>query len=101
MSQEAIEAAVYRKLIAHLQARTDVQNIDLMGVGGFCRNCLADWYQEAAAALGECLDTTEARTYIYGMDPADYKANYQSKATDEQLALMNASIAKNKDMRGW
>lgn len=99
-NQDAIEAAVFRRLVDHLRMRTDVQNIDLMGVGGFCRNCLSDWYQEAAEAAGAPVDKETARERIYGMPYGDYKAKYQTPATDAQLKLMDESVAKNKAMRG-
>jgi len=96
-----IEAAVLRKLLDHLAARTDVQNIDLMGHTGFCRNCLSDWYKDAALEEGVTLTKDEARALIYGMPAADFKEKYQTPATDDQLARMDASVAKNKAMRGW
>ncbi len=96
-----IEAAVLRKLLEHLSARTDVQNIDMMGHTGFCRNCLADWYREAATSEGVEMTKDEARERIYGMPVADFKAKYQKPATPGQLSLMDASIAKNEQMRGW
>lgn len=70
-------AAAFKQLVAHLRARTDVQNIELMNLAGFCRNCLADWYQQAAAHSGETLDKNAARTLIYGMDPQEWKAQFQ------------------------
>lgn len=91
-----IEAAVFRRLLAHLDHRKDVQNIDLMGWSGFCRNCLSDWYREAAAEQGEDMDKEAARERIYGMPYTDYKDRYQGKATAEQLARMDASVARNK-----
>lgn len=91
-----IEAAVFRRLLAHLDHRKDVQNIDLMGWGGFCRNCLSDWYQEAAEENGEPIAKEAARERIYGMPYNDYKSRFQTKATEEKLALMNESIGKNK-----
>ena len=95
--QTEIEAAAFRRLLAHLAKRSDVQNIDLMGTAGFCRNCLADWYREAAADKGETLSREQAREIVYGMPYGDYKARYQTEATPEQLARMDASVAKNKD----
>ncbi|RME66273.1 MAG: DUF1244 domain-containing protein [Alphaproteobacteria bacterium] len=92
-----IEAAAFRRLLAHLAKRTDVQNITLMGEAGFCRNCLADWYREAAAQEGVALSREEARAIVYGMPYADYKARYQTEATAEQLARMEESIARNKE----
>lgn len=92
---DAVQAAAFRRLLAHLQQRTDVQNIDLMIHGGFCRNCLADWLAEAAADAGALLDKDAARTAIYGMSYADYKTRHQTPATDAQLAAMAASVARN------
>jgi hypothetical protein len=97
---EKIEAAVFRRLLAHLGQRTDVQNIDLMGWGGFCRNCLSDWYREAAEAEGVEISREAARERIYGMPYADYKAQFQQPATEEQMQRMDASVAKNKTARG-
>jgi hypothetical protein len=90
-TEEALQAAVFRRLVAHLQARKDVQNIDLMIVGGFCRNCLGDWYREAAAERGIALEKNEARALVYGMPPEEWKRKYQSQATPEQLAAFAAS----------
>jgi len=86
-----MEAAAFRTLVAHLRHRTDVQNVDLMGVGGFCRNCLGDWLREAGAARGVTLGKEEARALVYGMDPADWKAKHQTEASSEQLATMAKS----------
>ena len=81
-----LEAAVFRRLVAHLRERKDVQNIDLMIVADFCRNCLGDWYREAAAEKGFSLGKDEAREIVYGMPPAEWKTLYQKEATPEQLA---------------
>jgi len=81
-----LEAAVFRHLVAHLRARTDVQNIDMMITAGFCRNCLGDWYREAAAEKGIALGKEEARELVYGMAPSEWKARYQKDATPEQQA---------------
>ncbi|HEY6942499.1 DUF1244 domain-containing protein [Dokdonella sp.] len=81
-----LEAAAFRRLVEHLRRRTDVQNIDLMITGGFCRNCLADWYREAAAARGIELDKDDARERIYGEPFPQWKAKHQPEATPEQLA---------------
>ena len=87
-----IEAAAFRRLLRHLlHERADVQNIDLMIHAGFCRNCLADWYREAAAALGIAMDRDEARETVYGMPFADWKARHQREATPEQLAAFERS----------
>jgi len=94
--QDKIEAAVFRRLLKHLDDRKDVQNIDLMGYSGFCRNCLSDWYKEAVEAEGQSLSKDDARERIYGMPYGDFKDKYQTSATDEQLARMNESVAKNK-----
>ena len=80
-----IEAAVFRRLVAHLRERTDVQNIELMIAGGFCRNCLGDWYRDAAAEKGLALDKDAARETVYGMAQAEWKKRYQKEATPEQL----------------
>jgi hypothetical protein len=85
-AQTRAEAAAFRALVAHLQARTDVQNIDLMNLAGFCRNCLAKWLAAASAAEGAPLGDDAARTQVYGMPYADWKALHQAKATPEQLA---------------
>ena len=82
----ALEAAAFRRLVQHLQQRSDVQNIDLMILAGFCRNCLSDWYREAAEAAGQPMSTDEARERVYGMPFADWKAKFQQEATPEQLA---------------
>ena len=74
---DATAAAAFRHLVRHLRGRTDVQNLDLMNLAGFCRNCLADWYREAAAERGSTLDKDQARALIYGMPYAEWKAKYQ------------------------
>jgi uncharacterized protein len=81
-----LKAAVFDRLVAHLVARTDVQNLDLMNLSGFCRNCLSNWLVDAAAARDVALDKTEARTFVYGMPYARWKALYQREASAEQLA---------------
>lgn len=87
-----IEAAAFRRLLRHLmQARPDVQNIDLMIQAGFCRNCLADWYREEAEARGLAMTKDQAREAIYGMPFADWKARHQAQATPEQLAAFEAA----------
>lgn len=82
----ALEAAAFRRLLAHLDQRKDVQNIDLMILAGFCRNCLADWYRDAALEHGENMDKDAARERIYGEPFAQWKAKHQPAATPEQLA---------------
>src|SRR6185437_6351304 len=81
-----LEAAAFRRLVAHLRKRTDVQNIDMMNLAGFCRNCLGDWYREAAAEKGITLEKDQAREIVYGMPPAEWKKRYQKEASPEQQA---------------
>jgi len=81
-----LEAAVFRRLVDHLRNRTDVQNIDMMNLAGFCRNCLSNWYQDAARAKGLDLDKPAAREIVYGMPYDDWKTKYQSEASAEQQA---------------
>lgn len=88
---DATAAAAFRRLIRHLRHRDDAQNVDLMGLAGFCRNCLSDWVQEADGDLSK----DDAREAIYGMPYAHWKAEHQSDATPEQLARMAESVAKN------
>ena len=92
---QALEAAVFRRLLAHLDARKDVQNIDLMITAGFCRNCLADWYREAAESNGVGMSKDQAREVVYGMPFGEWKANYQPEATAEQLAAFAAAQKKH------
>ena len=80
-----VEAAAFRRLLSHLDNHKEVQNIDLMILSGFCRNCLAKWYMAEANALGETLDYDDAREEIYGMPYDDWKNKYQTPATPEQL----------------
>jgi hypothetical protein len=87
-----LEAAVFRRLVDHLRGRTDVQNIDMMNLAGFCRNCLSNWYQDAAQEKGVSLEKAEAREIVYGMPYDDWKAKYQSEATADQ----QAAFEKNK-----
>ena len=79
-----LEAAAFRRLVAHLQERTDVQNIDLMNLAGFCRNCLSKWYRAAAMERGEEVSDPASREVVYGMPYDDWKAKYQREATAEQ-----------------
>ena len=90
---DGIAAIAFRRLVAHLRHRTDAQNVELMGLAGFCRNCLADWTAEAS---GGALDRESAREAIYGMPHARWKAEHQAEATPEQLARMAESVAKNR-----
>ncbi|WP_343031167.1 DUF1244 domain-containing protein [Roseospira navarrensis] len=86
-----IEAAAFRSLVAHLQWRTDVQNIDLMALSGFCRNCLWKWLRAAAEETGAPLDKAEAQRWVYGMDYADWKDRHQPEATPAQARAYEAS----------
>lgn len=88
---DAAAAAAFHRLVAHLQYRHDAQNIDLMGLAGFCRNCLADWVMEADGSLTK----DEARELIHGMPAAEWKSRHQTEATPEQLQRMQESVAKN------
>ncbi len=94
--EDAIAAAAFRRLVRHLRHRHDAQNIELMGLAGFCRNCLADWIRDA----GYDGDKADARKLIHGMPMGEWKATKQSPATDEQIAAMEESLAKNRaDLR--
>jgi hypothetical protein len=83
-----LEAAVFRRLVEHLRERTDVQNIDLMNLAGFCRNCLSNWMKEEADAKGVAVSKDESREAVYGMPYETWKAKYQGSASAEQLAAM-------------
>ena len=91
-TQTELEAAAFRRLVSHLRERTDVQNIDLMNMAGFCRNCLSNWYADAARDGGTELSKDDAREIIYGMPFSEWKAKYQTEATPGQLE----SFEKNK-----
>lgn len=93
---DRLAAAAFRRLVEHLQMRTDVQNVDLMGMAGFCRNCLGDWLSEASQGA---LDKASARELVYGMPQAQWKAMHQQEATSEQLSRMEASLALNERLR--
>jgi len=86
-----LEAAAFRGLVQHLQKRTDVQNIDLMNLAGFCRNCLSKWYLAAAESQDVDMDYDQAREHVYGMPYGDWKSSYQTAATDEQKARYEES----------
>ena len=94
-TQTEIEAAVFRQLIKHFSERSDVQNIDLMNLSGFCRNCLSKWYSAAAEERGLDVDYEQAREIVYDMPYAEWKSKYQKEATEEQLAAFN----KNNDKK--
>ena len=89
-----LEAAAFRKLLEHLDSRKDVQNIELMILAGFCRNCLSKWYKAAADEIGIGMDMEDARETIYGMPYSKWKSDFQSEATPEQLAALEASQNK-------
>jgi hypothetical protein len=93
------EAAAFRGLIKHLQNRTDVQNIDLMNLAGFCRNCLAKWLMAEANERGAAMDYDQAREIVYGMPYDDWKVRYQAEATDEQKARFDATKDQHADTR--
>ncbi len=90
--EDAIAAAVFRRLVRHLRQRSDAENIDLMGLAGFCRNCLGDWTAEAS---GGTISRDQAREMVYGMPYANWKAQHQGEASPEQLARMAESLKKN------
>lgn len=90
MSNTELEAAVFRRLLQHLDSRKDVQNIELMTLAGFCRNCLSKWYVAAAEDAGVEVDMEQAREMVYGMPYGEWKDKYQTEATPEQLAAFEA-----------
>ena len=90
LERDKLDAAAFRRLLAHLDARKDVQNIDLMILADFCRNCLGKWYKSAADELGVEMSDADARARIYGMAYADWKAKHQKPATPEQQAAFEA-----------
>lgn len=94
---DAVAAAAFRRLVRHLRHRTDAQNIDLMGLAGFCRNCLGDWVAQASANTNAPMSQAEGRELVYGMPYADWKATHQAPATPEQIARMEASVAMNRE----
>ncbi len=92
--QRDFEAAAFRRLVEHLRQRTDVQNIDLMNLAGFCRNCLSNWYREAAGAEGVNLSKDQSREIIYGMPYADWQALHQTEASDAKKAAFEVNRPK-------
>jgi len=90
-TQTELEAAVFRRLVEHLRSRTDVQNIDLMNLAGFCRNCLGNWMKDAADAQGVALTKDESRERVYGMPYEEWKAKHQSEASPAQKAALEKS----------
>lgn len=93
--QQEIEAAVYRRLVKHLMSRNDVQNIDLMNLAGFCRNCLANWYMDAAGERSITLSKDEAREIVYGEPYKDWQAKHQKDASSEKLAQFEDNRPKD------
>jgi uncharacterized protein len=91
-----LEAQAFRRLLKHLQTRTDVQNIDMMNLAGFCRNCLSNWMQDAAVEKGLELSKDQAREHVYGMPFAEWKAKYQVEATPDQQQKFATETAKPK-----
>ena len=83
-----LEAAAFRRLVEHLRRRTDVQNLDLMNLAGFCRNCLSNWFKEAADAKGAEVSKDQARELVYGMPYEEWKKRYQREASPDQAAMM-------------
>ncbi|BEV45121.1 DUF1244 domain-containing protein [Afipia carboxidovorans] len=94
-TQTELEAAVFRRLVAHLQRRTDVQNIDMMNLAGFCRNCLSNWMKDAADERGVPMTKDEGREAVYGMPYETWKAKYQTEATPEQVAAMKQAASSH------
>jgi uncharacterized protein len=90
-----LEAAAFRRLVAHLRERTDVQNLDLMELAGFCRNCLSNWYREAAEARGLTLSKNESREIVYGMPYEKWKAKYQTDVPGEKLKALEGKLHKH------
>jgi hypothetical protein len=95
-TRAALEAAAFRRLVQHLRARTDVQNIDLMNLAGFCRNCLSNWYLEAAEAKGVPLTKDESREIVYGMPYDEWREKYQAEASPTK----QAAFAKSRPTHG-
>lgn len=92
--QDKLDAAAFRRLLSHLDNRKDVQNIELMILADFCRNCLGDWYREAAEADGIAMSKEDARARVYGMPYAEWKEKFQGEATPEQMAAFKARRAR-------
>jgi hypothetical protein len=94
-TQMELDAAVYRRLVDHLRSRTDVQNIDMMNLAGFCRNCLSNWMKDAADAKGVAMTKEESRELVYGMPYDQWRAKYQSEASPAQKAAFEKSSQKH------
>jgi hypothetical protein len=99
--QTLAEAAAFRSLVAHLQTRSDVQNIDLMTLAGFCRNCLSKWYSAAAKQLEPDFDYATAQEYVYGMSIENWKRDYQTSASDEQMQRFEDSKPLHAKISGY
>ena len=99
--QTEVEASAFRALIAHLQDRNDVQNIDLMNLAGFCRNCLWKWYSSEAKKLDADFDNSEAQQYVYGMPLAQWKSDHQGKASEEQMQQFEDSKPLHAKISGY
>ena len=99
--QTQAEAAAFRALVAHLQERSDVQNIDLMTLAGFCRNCLSKWYSVAAKQLQADFDYATAQEYVYGMSIENWKRDYQTSASDEQMQRFEDSKPLHAKISGY
>jgi len=99
--QTRAEAAAFRALVAHLQQRSDVQNIDLMNLSGFCRNCLSKWYSAAAKKLDPDFDYAQAQNYVYGMSIDDWKRDHQTSASEEQMRRFEETKAKHAKISGY
>ena len=96
-----VEAAAFRALIAHLQQRTDTQNIDLMNLAGFCRNCLAKWYSAEAKKIDADFDLSQAQEYVYGMSYADWKEKFQAEASEEQMQKYKDTADLHAKLEGY
>jgi len=94
-TRTALEAAVFRRLVEHLRGRTDVQNIDLMNLAGFCRNCLSNWMKDAADASGVPMSKDESREIVYGMPYEEWKTKHQGAASAEQRATFEKAAGKH------
>ena len=99
--QTQAEAAAFRALVTHLQQRTDVQNIDLMSLAGFCRNCLSKWYSAEAKKLQPDFDYADAQQYVYGMSIDDWKRDFQTKASEEQMQRFEDSKPLHAKISGY
>jgi hypothetical protein len=95
-TQTELEAAAFRRLVAHLRERTDVQNIDLMNLAGFCRNCLSNWYREAAEEKGLAVSKDESREIVYGMPYDDWRSKYQSDASPAAKAAFQKNNPRHR-----